>query len=824
MSDDNNTDFDVQVTEDVTPIGDVVAAALETVDEDIECISGLSVHFFKDFMDYNPPKESKSYTWTELCDLLHQAHKKERRIPSIGGFTLKKTGKVYTKRAPENVKSLSILILDYDKSSKTTEEIFGAWADVACFAHPTKSYGKGGKYSVRVYIPLSRTIKRDEHLRLVEFAKERSAAMGIDGYDNHVKDSHRVYAPPGLHRNIVDVKVTVEEVSSTKSVEMQTVDINVTCTGDALSIVGDGIPTLQVVDVTSTHIEDTIEFVGDEVSLPCYFNYESQRLRPLDVDVVLGKNKKLLEAGESLSDDVNLNHIEADLEIDGGPKGGKTTVGEFYRISPIGTTMKIHCPDKPDSTLGSAFASRVKSGVRICCTSTSHMHPTNKIWHYSTITEGSMDTQSRTVVNAMALTPKGAFQPWVSNIETILKLDARYANKLRLNDMNEVAEIFYYDDKTRKTEWVQYRNEMTTQYRIAWERIYGISFKDQDINNTIDFVAERNKYNYLDDHIKALPTWDQTPRLDNWLVTATGCEDTVLNKAYSRKCLIGMIERAQNPGCKYDQVLVLIGKQNAGKSLLFRILAGNDDLFTDEKIDVDNTKETGPIIHSRWIVEFSEIDKLSKKESADVKAFVSKQEDVFRKPYGRRTITKKRRCIFVGTTNKEEFLTDPTGSRRFLCVKVSDVLNLDWLRENRDQLMAEAYEAWKTAQDLPANVRYNAWTITGDEHELRAEVNDCYQTQDPFYEDMLDYAVAHRGEKVRIPDILKHIYGEKYNPQTLSPRDEQRVGKFLSSIQAKKVKGPEDRFTGKRPWQNVIPGDLVDPRKAIDDEVNLMIG
>jgi predicted P-loop ATPase len=80
---------------------------------------------------------------------------------------------------------------------------------------------------------------------------------------------------------------------------------------------------------------------------------------------------------------------------------------------------------------------------------------------------------------------------------------------------------------------------------------------------------------------------------------------------------------------------------------------------------------------------------MTKGESSRIKAFMSRQVDRIRLPYGRRVIEVPRECVFAGTVNHDTYLKDETGGRRFWPIRCA-VINIAALRRDRDQLWAEA--------------------------------------------------------------------------------------------------------------------------------------
>jgi Predicted P-loop ATPase and inactivated derivatives len=102
------------------------------------------------------------------------------------------------------------------------------------------------------------------------------------------------------------------------------------------------------------------------------------------------------------------------------------------------------------------------------------------------------------------------------------------------------------------------------------------------------------------------------------------------------------------------------------------------------------TKDASSDLRGKWVVEWSELDNLSRAEAASVKKYITRQTEDYRPAYGRRNIRAPRQVVFVGTTNKTDYLKDETGNRRFWPVKCSEDIDVDALLRDRDQLWAEA--------------------------------------------------------------------------------------------------------------------------------------
>lgn len=197
--------------------------------------------------------------------------------------------------------------------------------------------------------------------------------------------------------------------------------------------------------------------------------------------------------------------------------------------------------------------------------------------------------------------------------------------------------------------------------------------------------------------------WDGTQRIDEWLQTYCKAPRDALVSRFGRKWLIAAVARALRPGCKADNALILEGAQGAGKSSALKALAG-EAWFFDGLRDMHG-KDASASLKGKWIVELPELSALGRSDVESVKAFLSRTEERYRPPYGRAEVIERRRCIFAGTTNRDDYLADDTGGRRFWPVKVGQI-NLEGLKRDRDQIWAEAVAAlnageqwWLSAED-----------------------------------------------------------------------------------------------------------------------------
>lgn len=233
------------------------------------------------------------------------------------------------------------------------------------------------------------------------------------------------------------------------------------------------------------------------------------------------------------------------------------------------------------------------------------------------------------------------------------------------------------------------RNFLSKAYRITGKAVIEDAFAEFQI---------ANEYHPVRDYLSRL-TWDGVPRVETLLVDYLGAENTELTRAMTRLTLIGAVARVFKPGCKFDYVLTLMGKQGIGKSSLLAELAG--EWFTDSLQDIRG-KDAYEQIQGSWIVELGELAALRKAEVERIKQFVSSQVDKFRQSYAKRSEEFPRQCIFIATTNDDTPLKDQTGNRRFWPVPVG-VHPIDLSKRKdfpRDQIWAEAVELYKKGEPL----------------------------------------------------------------------------------------------------------------------------
>ena len=267
----------------------------------------------------------------------------------------------------------------------------------------------------------------------------------------------------------------------------------------------------------------------------------------------------------------------------------------------------------------------------------------------------------------------------------IMRKDIKFA-KARFNELSQLPMI---ESENGMREWEDCDDSEARRYI---EAEYGLR-NNQNYKDAINIFFRERTYHPVKDLIESVK-WDGKDRIENILIKYLKCDDTPYTRELSRLIFAGGIHRIYQPGCKFDCVVVLMGKQGCGKSTFIRWLAMDDSFYSE--IDTMEGKEGKELVRGVWICELGELLAVTKaKECEAVKAFITRQTDRYRTAYGMRTKSYERQCVFVGSTNKAEFLTDKTGNRRMFPIEVKT--KLFELTDNEVEVKEEIKQCWAEA-------------------------------------------------------------------------------------------------------------------------------
>lgn len=235
------------------------------------------------------------------------------------------------------------------------------------------------------------------------------------------------------------------------------------------------------------------------------------------------------------------------------------------------------------------------------------------------------------------------------------------------------------------------------QYYLAHNKSFEMPIPK--ITNALIELGERNRYHPIKNYLKEL-SWDGESRLDEWLINVCGSEDNNYIRAIGSKFLMGAVARIYHPGIKFDNVLILEGEENIGKSTVFRILS--DPWFCDSVDLMQDDKQIIEKMRGSWFLEMAELVGMNDRDQEWVTSFLSRQEDVQRLSYERRAEKFKRQSVFCASSNKLAYLFREEGNRRWWPVKCNKI-NFEYLKNNKDQIFAEARDRWQRSEDLFLN-------------------------------------------------------------------------------------------------------------------------
>ncbi len=364
-------------------------------------------------------------------------------------------------------------------------------------------------------------------------------------------------------------------------------------------------------------------------------------------------------------------------------------------------------------------------------------------------------------------TDKGAIIKNLRNVAIILENAPEMEGVIAFDDFASRLVSRHDSPAGEAGPWTDSHDLATTVWlQGAW----GVDASDDLVSRGVRAVAAKQRVHPLREKLDALE-WDGTARLDAWTTTYLGAEDTAVHRAIGVTWMLGAVARAFVPGVKVDAALILEGEQGKRKSTALSVLALG--YFSDELADI-GSKDAAMQIHGAWIHEIAELDAFGRVEMSRVKAFLTRTHDRFRPPYGRHIVELARQCVFAGSVNHGDWLTDETGGRRFLPVRVGTI-DLEALRRDVEQMWAEAI------------VRFRAGELTyvpdGDlNDELRAHVAQRYRV-DAWHDKIANYVTVHTN--VSVDEILEHLGVETARR---GQSEAQRVAKTLKHLRFEKYR------------------------------------
>lgn len=323
----------------------------------------------------------------------------------------------------------------------------------------------------------------------------------------------------------------------------------------------------------------------------------------------------------------------------------------------------------------------------------------------------------------------------VHNAEEAIMFDDELFGRVRFNEFSYNISVFGNVPWRNAHGWREWNNNDDSNLWAYIEHKYGI--KDQrKIMSGINNVANRFVANPIKDFLtQALDAWDGNKHVENLLPRYTGTDKTEYNTAVLRLFMLGAVSRIFSPGCKFDYLPVLVGGQGTFKSSFLRFLAINDEWLHDNFNSLEGERAMEKL-RGKWIIELAELQATKRaKDVESIKSFVTSRQDDYRPAYGRRTESHPRMCVFAGTSNTVDFLTDRSGNRRFLPVMCGlHTPENPWVDEVASK--SEFMQAWGEIMDEYTRAGGKIRLILPPEIEVQAA-----QAQNEYLEDNPDIGI-----------------------------------------------------------------------------------
>lgn len=645
------------------------------------------------------PKETSWSDWVERCsrtkwtgetvEQFKRMSKKERDdVKDIGGFvgaTLKGG-----RRTKESVAWRHLLTLDADYADETFwEKVKGQ--GFACLVYSTHSHAPPERHRYRLIAPLGRAVDLDEYQAV---ARKVAEDIGIDTFDDTSYEPNRLMYYPSTPIDgefffkvndapWIDPDKTLDRYTDWRdaaSWPQSSREVNKIYQRTAKlkdprerqGIVG-------VFNQAFTVHEAIEKFLPD-----IYEPSEDDDTRYTFVGGSSHKGLKVLDDGLWA-----YSHHGTD------PAGGyRQSAFDLVRLHKFGeldeeTSLDTPMSRRPSYTAMKDFAREQEEVLRV--------------FDKQRLEQAGAEFQEEEMewMTQLNRNRKGEIDSTIWNVELILRNDPELAGKIKYNELSHqlvyIGDLPWAEcyDTLNGVEWTDADDAKLWGYI---ERIYGIDHKTK-ITAALDGLRSTDTIHPLRDYLNGLE-WDGVERLDTLFIDYMGAEDNVYTRAAARKSLTGAVARIFEPGVKFDYAVVFYGDQGVGKSAFIRKLGMEWTL----ELDTFLGKDAAERLHGKWLVEIEELTAFKRSEVEQIKGFISRNADHFRKAYDRRAKTYPRQNVFFGTTNDPEYLKDDQN-RRFWGITVRPKhrkkdLFKDLTPEVVGQVWAEAVVRWKEGEPL----------------------------------------------------------------------------------------------------------------------------
>lgn len=379
----------------------------------------------------------------------------------------------------------------------------------------------------------------------------------------------------------------------------------------------------------------------------------------------------------------------------------------------------------------------------------------------------------------------GAPHATVSNIVRVLQGDRTLFRTIWYDEFLGRVMTIWRGDSVR--EWADIDD---INLQIYLQTVLGMpKLGKQTVSDAVTAIAHGDTRNEALAYINGL-TWDGVERLPTFLAECFGTEDTAYTRGAGTNFWISIVARVIRPGCKVDTMLVLEGIQGAGKSKALNTIGGQ---WFAEANQSPSDKDFYMNLSGKMLIEIGEMDAFSRSEVTKVKQVITCQTDRYRAPYEKRAADHPRRCVFAGTTNRDDWNKDETGARRFWPV-ICRAIDHEKLAALRDQYFAEAAHRLANGADW--------WTMPEDETKHEQEAR---RDVDELESDLSNWLIG--KDEITVGEIMSDLLKSPLDRQDKALQ--MRVGKALKALKWYRPAMPV--YVGgktRRVWRR--PGAVID--------------
>ena len=358
------------------------------------------------------------------------------------------------------------------------------------------------------------------------------------------------------------------------------------------------------------------------------------------------------------------------------------------------------------------------------------------------------------------------------NCITILGADPELTGKIKYNTLSNrknVVGALPWNKSEEMREWTNIDDE----YLLYYMETYYLINSEKKVLSALDMIADTNKFNPFVDMLNSV-SWDGKHRIDSLLTDYLGVKKSDYTSECMKLLMLGVISRAFSPGTKFDYILVLTGPQGIGKSSFFMKLCCNSEWYLENMKSIYDERKAAEKIQGKLIVEFNELMGMKSGVEA-VKAFTTALSDDYRGAYERRSEQRKRTCVFIGTTNEPQFLTDRSGNRRFLPLECGVMPIKKSLFIDEKVLTAEFKQAWAEAYEIYKSGKFSL-VLPADMKEYVEKMQSDFEEDDPLVGQIQSFLDGYTDDYVCGLIIAREVFHND-DPDTKTTR---KIGNIMN--------------------------------------------